>query len=450
MYRADWTALSLAAEVAEFEDFSAYMRMTQPSRPDWMPRTGPYQRGWPGRPADRQRSEPQRDDAGGDEFDADESDADEPGVDAETADEDLGQSGAVREQRLRLLLGPGGRFRTEADSSRGSDSRLPPAGPPCPELLCPAWLPASFELELAGPAVCAGRPAHRVIGRPRPAGRGRRRGSPPVPRPGHWGQLMRRDQPGAASRIDALVDAELGILLRCEQLHDGEVVSRREISSLILDPPEAHDAAQFADPVDPADPTDQSGPGPFAGPGWERAKTAASLGATALSYAVRYSPRREPPPGSQPGGPPAVPARPGDCAGHPEPDEPVSAELVTLLYEAGLRRTGFDAELRTWHDGTTVADGLAAATRDSGLAGVRRLAGALGARARRARHKLAEPGSHQDRPPGPLPHRIPRWRHPPSAEHGRRLRRLAAVAGLSRPRQCGPGPSAAGAGCVTG
>jgi hypothetical protein len=168
MYRADWTALSLAAEVAEFEDFSAYMRMTQPSRPDWMPRTGPCQRGWPGRPADRQRSEPHRDDAGGDE----------PGVDAEPADEDLGQSGAVREQRLRLLLGPGGRFRTEADSSRGSDSRLPPAGPPCPELLCPAWLPASFELEFAGPAVCAGRPAHRVIGRPRPAGRGRRRGQP--------------------------------------------------------------------------------------------------------------------------------------------------------------------------------------------------------------------------------------------------------------------------------
>jgi hypothetical protein len=287
MYRADWTTLSLAAEIAEFDDFSAYMRMVQPPRPSWAPRAGPHA---PGRPDDRRDRRPSG--AG----------SDEGGEDDEEEDDDFESAGSRREQSLRLLLAPGGRFRAETHSSRGRTSvrisdgqaewdldeggrhgapslstAVPPGQPPCAELLCPAWLPARFELELAGPAVAAGRPAYRLIGRPRPAGRdlsaggrgpGRRgRAARSVPRAAHRAGLARA-QPDLASRIDVLVDAELGILLRCERLHDGEAISAREITALSIDPPDANDTSEFTAPAGRTEPPSAS---PFTGPGWDRA-----------------------------------------------------------------------------------------------------------------------------------------------------------------------------------
>jgi hypothetical protein len=396
MYRADWTTLSLAAEIAEFDDFSAYMRMVQPPRPSWAPRAGPHA---PGRPDDRRDRRPSG--AG----------SDEGGEDDEEEDDDFESAGSRREQSLRLLLAPGGRFRAETHSSRGRTSvrisdgqaewdldeggrhgapslstAVPPGQPPCAELLCPAWLPARFELELAGPAVAAGRPAYRLIGRPRPAGRdlsaggrgpGRRgRAARSVPRAAHRAGLARA-QPDLASRIDVLVDAELGILLRCERLHDGEAISAREITALSIDPPDANDTSEFTAPAGRTEPPSAS---PFTGPGWDRAKSAASLGATALSYAVRYGPHRKPPAGAQAGGPLIDPSAQHDWPGAPGPAEPVSAALLTLLYESGLRPAGFDAELRTWQDDTAVAERLSSAASDPALAGVRQLAREIGAR----------------------------------------------------------------------
>jgi hypothetical protein len=152
MYRADWTTLSLAAEIAKFDDFSAYMRMVQPARPSWALPAGPHP---PGRPGDRRDRRPGGAEANQGREDEDEADDDE--------DDGFEPSGSRREQSLRLLLAPGGRFRAETHSSRGrasvrvSDGQtewgldeggrpgapsvsaaVPPDQAPCAELLCPA------------------------------------------------------------------------------------------------------------------------------------------------------------------------------------------------------------------------------------------------------------------------------------------------------------------------
>ncbi len=51
--------------------------------------------------------------------------------------------------------------------------------------------------------------------------------------------------------------------------------------------------------------------------------------------------------------------------------------MVTLLYEAGLRSTEFDAELRTWFDGTVAGQTLASAASRSRIAGIGRMAEAI-------------------------------------------------------------------------
>ncbi len=226
------------------------------------------------------------------------------------------------ERTIRLLVAPGGMFRQETTchggqaSAAGSDGRshweideeddesndpdspavvqsADPALTGCDELLCPAWLPSRFVLELAGTEVIAGRPALRVLARPRPVGRAgsgqaRHRPGRPAPRPAHR-RIPPDDQ--QVEQIEVLVDSDLGILLRCERHFDGKTVSRQEVTSITLDPPEASDPGQFEVPEDPdnADPGQES---PFDGPGWQAARNAASLGATALSFAIRHGGHR--------------------------------------------------------------------------------------------------------------------------------------------------------------
>jgi hypothetical protein len=418
LYKADWTRLCLTAELAEFTDYRAYLRMEETHRPPWVTRPGQHPGAGPGRTA----AGPGRP-AGGRQWPAD--------LDDDEAGDEAGpdELPTTREETRRLLLAPGGRFRLETSSSGGlasvricdgqvtcdtyhgdedgdrgsggggssssssdeghgdqghggeghgededSPSELSPARPPCEELLCPAWLPAAFALELAGSAFVAGRAVHRVIGRERPAGR---RGFPPDrsdSRPAH-----RRGRPGAGlsypGRIDALVDSELGILLRCERTHGGQVVSRQEITGITLDPPEAGDAQRF---TIPAGTTTSSHQWQFSGPGWERAKTAASLGATAMSFAIRHAPHREPPAGSRPS-PASTPQ--AASSSWPGQDEPVSEQILGLIYAAGLRTMDFDAELRTWADTGTAAEAFRRATRNTTLSGLSQLADAFSERA---------------------------------------------------------------------
>lgn len=357
LYRADWTRLSLALEVTEFDDYQARSRIHQSRRPSWAPPPGTFA-DQPGRP-------PSRADHWQEAADRDE-------------DEDEGEFSTIRQVTYRLLVAPGGMFREENDAgdtsgSSGSDSKR--ALPPCAELLLPSWLPACFQLELAGSAQVCARPGHRVIGRPRPLRRDHRtKPGLRTLRPPHRSGTS-AGWPDGIDSIDAVVDAEFGILLRSEQMYRGQVVSRREITAVTLDPPEAADSSGFTERREQDDPGSGT---PFSGPGWDRAKAAANAGASALSFAIRHAPHREPPAGSRAGSPPIFPARGAvDWPGPPGPDEPVSAHIIGLLYEAGLRRSGFDAELTTWGDAAANADAFQWATRNAALSGVSQLGAAL-------------------------------------------------------------------------
>jgi len=344
MYRADWSTLSLALEAAEFDDYDVRSRMMASHAPPWLPLAGPA--------AGRRQA----------------------GLGPDDEEADVAAVHAVGDRTFRLLIEPGGRFRADSTAGKVDDDV-----PPCAELLLPSWLPAGFELVLAGPALVSGRRAYRVTGSQRPVGRGRRlRPGRQRLRPAHrTGAFVSRIED--IDRVDAVIDADLGILLRAELLFRGQVVSRREFTTVLTDPRDAPEVSQSAGPLDEDEP--DAGP-PFSGPGWERAKTAANAGAAALSFAIRHSPHRAPPAGARPGAPPGSP-RPGQAGwpGPPGPDQPLSGRLIRLLYEAGLRRTGFDAELATWADAAASADSFKWATRNSTLPAVSQLGDAFTERA---------------------------------------------------------------------
>jgi len=133
--------------------------------------------------------------------------------------------GAVPETDVTLLVAPGKRYRVARASGQGVQGcdgerawerggELPPdtelrlyggEGPPCRELLAPSWLLSGYDLAIEGEATACGRPAIRVAATAR--GRARDR----TVAPPFWGSPVVM----AADRVVALVDAELGILLRC-------------------------------------------------------------------------------------------------------------------------------------------------------------------------------------------------------------------------------------------
>ena len=211
LYRADWTRLSLSAELRSETDREPLPRLSREGRSRWY-------RAWPGQRQDNGRY------VGG---------------------------GA-------LLIGPGGRWRLECsvpgrgaegeaaegnDGERGWSWRPPEVGgppplpvkvggayPPLPELLCPSCLLGGFTLEVLGPVTVAGRDAIAVAATPR------------------------RDVLGSGSakrpydRIEVAVDAELGILLRRIETSGGELVTLTELTDVTMNPPEAADPARFAPP----------------------------------------------------------------------------------------------------------------------------------------------------------------------------------------------------------
>jgi hypothetical protein len=365
LYRAEWTKLSLAAEITDFCDYQLRSQMIERGRA--------HRPGGAGYPDDETRERWQ-------------------------AWRSAGPSS------IRLLLAPGGRFRQETSYRGGSASALrfdrygrwaaadeegedhpgsptiaqfaALAQPSWSELLRPAWLPARFALELAGTEIVADRQAVRVLARPRPVGRTE---AGPARFPTGLPAAHRRIPPGDefVDQIDALVDSDLGILLRCERRFEGQTVSRQEVTSITIDPPEASEPGQFEAPDYPES-ADSGHESPFSGPGWQAAKNAVDLGATALSFAIRYGPHRTPSAQGKPAWTVDYPAS-ADAGedGQPSQDEPVSAQIVTLLYEAGLRKTDFDGELRTWLDGTVEARALSATASRNRLPGLGRLADAI-------------------------------------------------------------------------
>ena len=305
LYRADWTRLSLSAELRSETDREPLPRL---------PREGWF-RAWPGQRQDNGRY--------------------------------VG--------RGALLIGPGGRWRLECpvpgrgaegqaaegnDGEHGWSWRPPEMGgppplpvevngayPPVPELLCPSCLLGGYTLEELGPVTVAGRDAIAV------------------------GATPRRDVLGSGSakrpydRIEVAVDAELGILLRRAETSGGELVTRTELTDVTMNPPEAADPARFAPPPGSrrSETLGENRRATFGGPGW----AAADLAAGGLGALIRHAPHLlgHGAAGEQPEAIPSpdpAPLEPAD--GSPPPDE-----VLDLLYRSGEPRD-LGATARQWLD----------------------------------------------------------------------------------------------------
>jgi hypothetical protein len=151
-------------------------------------------------------------------------------------------------------------------------------------------------------------------------------------------------------RVDVLVDAELGILLRSEQVFGGRTLAVAELSDMVADSPQAADPAAFAVPDRPGL---LDGP-PFgsarlSGPGWQAAGAAAEAAAFVMGFAARHAPLRVP--GPVPGDPEA--SMPPDASAWPADGlvrRPVGDEVIAALQRTGGPAPAFAAELHQWAD----------------------------------------------------------------------------------------------------
>jgi hypothetical protein len=354
LYRADWTRLSLLAGLTKVTDGPGDVEPI----------------GW--RPGVRVRRPPWM------------------GPREEPADTSPGE----RAYRMtgQLLVAPGCRYRKEvADQDghtflEGCDGDRPwhqfspedrshirifgGPEPPEPELLHPFWLLSGFELGAAEPTVVGGREGYRVVATPRRSSHG--------PGQAAWPR---------ADRVEVIVDAELGILLRCEIRSAGQVQRLSELHGVALDPPEAADPAQFAPPpgslINETRPPffggsffpgpDPGGPGRpgFGGPGWPVGKAAGGLAAAGLAHLIRRGRRHAPP--TEPGE--AIPQDEGDAEWAREPADgpPIGDDLVYRLYQAGGTAPDFTAEFHEWFDPAVLMEMTRSAASASGRGGLHSL-----------------------------------------------------------------------------
>jgi hypothetical protein len=301
LYRADWSRLSLTAEVSVRRDLDL----------------------------DRVRYEDEIPPPTGHEW--------------EMATDQLGTDA----RRSTLLIQPGRRYREQGeDVASGCDGDRSwtatrkdggwdveaddGAEPPLPPMLRPSWLLTGYTLEAGEPVTADGREALRVVA---------------VPRPWLWSRRpagMRQ-----LDRVEMLVDVGLGILLRHEEILDGRTLSVTELTAVRLDP-DAVDDDQFAPPGGW-----DSVPGsvPRAapqGPGREAAKLFADLAAGGIgplvkSWASRsfeQAPQKEP-----------VAEMPPDPEPLPADAPAVTDQLLHLLYDSrDSGGSGFTATLHQWQD----------------------------------------------------------------------------------------------------
>ena len=348
LHRADWTRLSLSAEVRFEQDGDLVRRRQAAVWAETMRRLGirPGPDGWP--PAKRKPED---------------------------------ERGGYHRWRAALLIAPGRRYRLEyegdyGDRADGSDGEqgwtlrppapapLPPrdfeGGPglPVPALFGPAGLLAGFTLDVGGPVTACGRDAIAVTARPRRGAVGS-------------GTSL---HPRACDRVELIVDAETGILLRREETFEGQVLTLTELTTVTMTPPEADDPARFAPPAGSRpSPDDQEGSEP-SGLGWEVVKNTVSLAAGGLGAWVRLAPHL---PGHRPAaedGLEAAMPRPEPGPLDPGDESPPSDDLLGLLYRSGLydgdEPQVRDVAVRRWTDSAPSLAQVAAPARAAGLGGV--------------------------------------------------------------------------------
>ncbi len=322
LYRADWKRLSLSARATQRRDKDVHLRLRALAQAGWDQELGPV-----------------------------------PGFLRPRYD-GLHDGPEWPETQVHLLLAQGGRYRVSHDGrdpasvcdgesdwliSDGSALRMRVPGPPFRGLLRPRWLLACYDLSITATTEAAGRPAHLVTATPR--------------------ALTTRTGPGdyhLLDRVEVLVDAELGILLRSELILEGHTLELTELHDVVIEPPQAADQEMFRPP--PGMPREEhQGPSTFVpeGFGWQAAATAAGAAASAMGFVVRHAPHRPP----------------RRAAGDIEPDMPLDAyntdpaaadeeppgdELVNLLHRTGLPAQDFAADLHEWTDAETVIGAIQA------------------------------------------------------------------------------------------
>jgi hypothetical protein len=340
-------------------------------------------------------------------------------------------SGAVRvsdeapEAPVMLRVAPGRRYRRDDGSlSAGSDgSRAWQAGdgsatggsaPPYALLLCPSWLLTGYSLAVEERVTACGREAIRVTGIARRSGRAAPTAESRLPgqsSPGFW-----------YDRAEALIDAELGILLRCE-LADEALESHRgtrlvEFTSLDLDP--GTDDSVFAPP-----PGSTSWDATLAGPDPEAEQSALAFIATyvpeltspavkttraagglgGLGAVLRFPSRRlaaRPRP-EEPGeqvpddGPFFGPASSASGAAGPDSGGPgssgpgrVSEDVLALLHRSGTTAARFTASAHFWANGAGILAGIPEPARTNGLGAAGHLTDTPGREADTTTHHVSQ------------------------------------------------------------
>ena len=342
LHRADWTRLSLSADVHSETDQDLWSSRARATRPPWVPEGRPW----------RFRENPENSRLTWEEA---------------TGEELVG----YHSWDTRLLIAPGGRYRQEYQDEpsgqvMGSDGErswvwrpqnpAPPGHiahePPLQQLFCPSELLTGYTLEVRGPVTACGRDAIAVRATPR----------------ADTGPGLRTSLP---DQLDVIVDAELGILLRYEATFETQRLSLTELTAIVLDPPEAADLSRFAPPAgsrisqDPEDSLRETS----SGPGREAAKAVLGLAMGGLGAGIRLAPHL---PGRhnsaeaylQEAMPPAEPA-----VLEPEGAPPPSDDLLYLLYRSG-DIPAFTAILDQWQDLTAMPAWAPDSLRAAGHGGV--------------------------------------------------------------------------------
>ena len=279
---------------------------------------------------------------------------------------------AVTDGGSRVLLAPGRRYRYESggyvtgcdgtrpwelpgDDEDHVDGRVHWVSgpePPLPELLCPALLLVGSRLQVRGRVRACGRDAWDVQVTRRPGTRG-------------------TVAPALSGRVEAVVDADLGIVLRL--VRDAEA-SEPEVTELVrLDLDVGIGQAKFAPP--PGSRLGESlgealGGG---GPGWRAAKAVAGVAAGGLGAWIRHSQSGGRPPAADGGGdgdagmPQSDPAPEITAQGVPA-GLPVSDELLSGLHEGGAGH--FTAAAHQWIDVAALASQIPDGARRAGFGGL--------------------------------------------------------------------------------
>ncbi|MCW2931652.1 MAG: hypothetical protein JWM19_2614 [Actinomycetia bacterium] len=324
---------------------------------------------------------------------------------------------------VTLRVAPGRRYRRDdpllsagSDGTRGwqwfpasqaGQSRLTSStAPPYPTLLCPSWLLTGYDLAVQERVTACGREAIRITGTARRAGRA----LPGESRPPDLAV------PGSQyDRVEAIVDAELGILLRCELATEpagGDPGSWLvEFARLDLNP--GTDDAVFAPPPGSHswDATG-TGPDPLAAPSalaflatffpWltsPAAKTVAGLAAGGLGAALRFPPLKragrpraeagEPMPDDGPPFGPGGSASTGGMGAAAASRASVSEDVLALLYRSGTGVPRFTATAHFWANGAGVIAGVPDSARSHGPGGVGYLMDTLARKADTTTHQVS-------------------------------------------------------------